>query len=247
MSAELLREKPCNLSIDPHSKHAILQKLIVDGFLDSPVSSKDVVSRIPQKSGKRWTTSYVQIYMKKFMGADIIQAVKPPGSRGNYWVLASVNSDEALRIIGKKGKARKIEEQLFSEELTKRLERDFGREMAELHDNFGRNGNCTAFLLRKILEKLIIIVFGKNGKEKLLEDKGRPGGWIGLKEMLETAAGEKLNGVAFLIPKTASEIKGIKFLGDTVAHNPLVDVELSTILSQMPFIITAYQELAKRL
>ncbi len=247
MSAELLKEKARNLSIDRHSKHAILQKLIVDGFLDSPVSSKDVVSRISQKSGKRWKTSYVQIYMKKFMDADIIEAVKPQGSRGNYWVLASVSSDDALRIIGKKGKARKIEEQLFSDELTRRLRRDFGREMAELHDNFGRNGNCTAFLLRKILEKLIIIVFGKNRKGKFLEDKARPGGWIGLKEMLETAAREKLNGVAFLIPKTANEIKGIKFLGDTAAHNPLANVEISTILPQMPFIITAYQELAKRL
>jgi hypothetical protein len=247
MSAELLREKAGNLPIGRGSKHAILQKLIVGGSFDSPISSKDVVSRVLQKSGKRWKTSYVQTYMKKFMEADVIQALKPPGYNGNYWVLASVNSDEALRIIGKKAKTRKIEEQLFSEELTKRLERDFGREMAELHDNFGRNGNCTAFLLRKILEKLIIIVFGKNQKEKLLEDKGRPGGRIGLREMIETAAREKLNGVAFLTPRTANEIKGIKFLGDTASHNPLANVEMSTILPQMPFIITAYEELAKRL
>lgn len=247
MSAESLKEKTRNLIIDPHSKYAVLQKLIVGGLLDSPVSSEGIVSRILEKSGKRWATSYVQTYMKKFMEADIIQAVKPPGHNGNYWVLACVNSEEGLRIIGKKGKVRKIEEELFSDELTKRLKRDFGGELDELRDNFGRNGNCTAFLLRKILEKLIIIVFGKNGKEKLLEDKGRPGGWIGLKEMIETAAREKLNGIAFLIPKTANEIKGIKFLGDTAAHNPLVDVEMSTILPQMPFIITAYQELAKRL
>ncbi len=87
----------------------------------------------------------------------------------------------------------------------------------------------------------------KHGKGNLLEDKARPGGWVGLKDMIETAAREKLNGVPFLVSKTASEIKGIKFLGDTAAHNPLVGVANSTILPQMPYIITAYEELAQRL
>jgi hypothetical protein len=117
----------------------------------------------------------------------------------------------------------------------------------KLRDNFGRNGNCTAFLLRKILEKLLIIIFGKKGKDALLEDKGRPGGWNGLKDIIEIAAKEKINGIPFLIPKTANEIKGLKFLGDTAAHNPLVSVDMQTILPQMPYIITAYEELAKHL
>ena len=69
----------------------------------------------------------------------------------------------------------------------------------------------------------------------------------GLKDLIGTAAREKLDGVPFLLPKTANEIKGIKSLGDTAAHNPLVNMEMSTILPQMPFIITAYQELASRL
>jgi len=127
------------------------------------------------------------------------------------------------------------------------LKKTFGRELEELRDNFGKNGNCTTFLLRKILEKLIIIAFGKNEKDKLPEDQTRPGGWVGLKEMIETAEREKLHSVPFLIPKTANEIMGIKFLGDTAIHNPLVGVEMSTIVPQMPFVITAYEELAKRL
>jgi len=65
--------------------------------------------------------------------------------------------------------------------------------------------------------------------------------------MVEIAAREKINGLPFLTPKTANEIKGIKFLGDTAAHNPLVGVDVRTILPQMPYIITAYNELAKRL
>jgi hypothetical protein len=247
MPVESLKEKARNLSIDPGSRYAHLRKLIVDGFFDSPVSSEAVVSRISEKAGKRWKTSYVQTYMRKFMAADIIQALKPPGHNVNYWVLASMNRDEAVRIVGKKGRVRKIEEELLSEELTGRLTRDFSKELDELRENFGRNGNCTAFLLRKILEKLIIIVLGKNGKGTLLEDRARPGGWVGLKDMIEITAREKLNGVPFLVPKTASEIKGIKFLGDTAAHNPLVNVDTNTILPQMPYIITAYQELAARL
>jgi len=225
----------------------MIRLLILDGFFDPPVANEAVVRRIKERFGKRWQTIHIQTYMQKFMKADIIHAVKAKGHRGNYWVLANIKRDDALRSIGKKRKVLELEEDLFSGTLAKRLSRDFGRELKELRHNFGENGNCTAFLLRKILEKLIIIVFGKNRKDKLLEDKSRPGGWIGLKDMIEVAAREKLNGVPFLVPKTASEIKGIKFLGDTAAHNPLVSVDSSTILPQMPYIITAYEELAKRL
>lgn len=172
---------------------------------------------------------------------------EPLGQKINFWVLTTVSREKALRLIGKTKALREIEQELFSGSLTKQLQKDFARELDELSSNFGRNGNCTAFLLRKILEKLVIIVFGKSGKEVMLADKSRPGGWVGLKEMIEIAAQEKIDGVPFLVPKTASEIKGIKFLGDTAAHNPLVGVDMATIVPQMPYIITAYEELAKRL
>ncbi|MDD5544077.1 MAG: hypothetical protein PHX83_12970 [Acidobacteriia bacterium] len=247
MSGKSIKERARNLAIDPNSRYALLQKLILDGSFDSPISSEEVVSRLRDRFGKRWKTNHVQTYMQKFLRADIVQGIKLSGHRGNYWVISSVKREEALRSIGKKKKVREIEEELFSEKLMGRLKKNFGRELEELQGNFGKNGNCTAFLLRKILEKLIIIVITKNGKGHLLEAKNRPGGWIGLKDMIETAAREKLHGVPFLVPKTANEIKGIKFLGDTAAHNPLVDVEMSTILPQMPYVITAYEELAKRL
>jgi len=41
--------------------------------------------------------------------------------------------------------------------------------------------------------------------------------------------------------------RGIKFLGDTAAHNPMVNVDVADILPQMPFIVTAYKELALHL
>lgn len=247
MVGRSLKERAKDLVFKPKSRSSLLQRLIVNGFFDSPVSSEKVVQTIAERFGKRWKTSWVQVYMRRFMDADVIHAVKLPATRANHWVLSGVTREQALRDIGKTKKVLQIEQELFSPALTKRLERDFGRELEELHDNFGKNGNCTAFMLRKILEKLFIIVFGKIGKASLLEDKNRPGGWIGLKEMMDTAAREKIGGVPLLIPKTANEIKGIKFLGDTAAHNPLVGVEMNTILPQMPYIITAYEELATRL
>ena len=43
-----------------------------------------------------------------------------------------------------------------------------------------------------------------------------------------------------MMPKPAREIRGIKFLGDASAHNPLIDIDMKTIVPQMPYIITAY-------
>jgi hypothetical protein len=150
-------------------------------------------------------------------------------------------------LIGRTRRVKEIEGELLSDELVKKFGDAFGHEFAELRDNFGKNGNCTAFLLRKILEKLIIIVFSKAGRQHLLEDAARPGRFRGLEEMVKIAAGERQNGLPFLTSRTANEIRGIKFLGDAAAHNPLVGVETASILPQMPFIITAYGELAARL
>src|SRR2546428_6879568 len=170
------------LAVNPQSRSSLLKRLILDGFFDSPVSSKDVVLRIREKFGKRWDTRWVQIYMRRFMEADVIHAVKPAGQHTHFWVLSDVTREDAVRRIGRGRKTQELEASLFSPHLTSRLDTSFSHELTELHDNFGKNGNCTAFLLRKILEKLIIIVFAKNKKDNLLEDKHRPGGWVGLKE-----------------------------------------------------------------
>jgi hypothetical protein len=247
MSGKSLKEAAQSLSVGPGSHHRTIQKMITDDFFDSPVSSEEVARRVTEKSGNRLKTIHVQTYLKKFLTADIIHAVKPAGSNQNFWVLSSVSRGDALALIGKGKKLRDIQQELFSPELVKKLQKDFARELEELRDNFGKHGNCTAFLLRKILEKLILIVFAKSGKESLLEDPARPGGWKGLKDMIEAAAREKHGGVPFLTHKTASETKGLKFLGDTAAHNPKVSVPMSSIVPQMPFMIIAYEELASLL
>ena len=70
---------------------------------------------------------------------------------------------------------------------------------------------------------------------------------MGLEKMLSVAVLEKINGIPILMPKTAHKIRGIKFLGDASAHNPLINVDMETIIPQIPFISTAYKELSVRL
>lgn len=134
--------------------------------------------------------------------------------------------------------------ELFDDDLLKKLDKAFSHEIQDLYLNFGRSGNCSAFLLRKVLEKLIYICFAHKGLEKKLADKNGSGRLIGLDGMINLAALERVKGMPFLTSKTAQEIRGIKFLGDTSAHNSLVDVDMKTIVPQIPFIVTAYKELA---
>jgi hypothetical protein len=246
-SLDALRSKVEAMAVDPQSGYGVIKKLILEHQLDEPTSSAEVVRRIAEKVGERWKTSRVQTYMTKFMQVGVVHAVKPPGTAVNYWVLTHVQREDALRDLNKRGKIKEIEQELFSQKMMAKLSKDFSDELDELRDNFGKNGLSTAFLLRKILEKLIIIVLGKNGKQHLLKSKHNVDRWLGLSEMIDVAVQEKINGVSFLLPKTGQEIKGIKFLGDTAAHNPVATVDIKTIVPQMPYIITAYEELAKRI
>lgn len=247
MSGKAIKARLDQLELTEGSRHVTIAKLIHEGFFDEPVSSEEVGRRVTERSGQRLKTNHVQTYLQKFLKADILHGVKPNGSQLNFWVVPSVSRSQALSLIGKNRKIQELQHDLFSPQLSAKLQKDFRQELEELRDNFGKHGNSTAFLLRKILEKLLIIVFAKNQKEAMLEDKNRPGGYKGLQEMIEIAAREKHDGVHFLTPKTANETKGIKFLGDTAAHNPKVSVATTTIVPQMPYIITAYEELAKLL
>ena len=98
-----------------------------------------------------------------------------------------------------------------------------------------------------MLEKLIFVSFAKNGLEHELKDKAMGGDLVGLTTMLRLAMDKRIDGKPFLMGKTARHIEGIKFLGDTSAHNPLVNVSMSTIVPVMPFIVTAYSELCRNI
>lgn len=247
MSGKILKEKTKNILLKRGSKYEFIRDLILENFFDSPKTTTALIAEVRCGWGKKLKPIEVQTYMKKFMAEKIIRAIKVQGHKGNFWVLADVSREEVLGIINKNKKILAVEDELFSDKLIKNLSKNFSIELDDLQYNFGKSGNCTAFLLRKILEKLIYIVFSKHRLQTKLEDKTKPGGLVGLETMINLASSEKIHGIPFLMTKTAKEIKGIKFLGDVSAHNPLTNVDTRTIIPQMPYIITAYEELSSKL
>jgi hypothetical protein len=246
MSGKQLKDKVKELSFSPGSKYKIIQLLVIGDFFDYPKTTGELIEEVRSSFGKRIKSNEVQSYMKKFMEAGIIRAIRVDGVNGNFWVLTSTNRDLAINLAPR-GKKKKIGDNVLPDKLIMRMGKDFAVEIRDLNHNFRESGTCTAFLLRKILEKLIYFVFTKNNLEKKIEDKPKPGGLVGLETMINLSSLEKVRGIPFLTPKTAVSIKGMKFLGDVAAHSPLVNVDIKVINSQMPYIITAFEELSKRL
>jgi hypothetical protein len=169
-----------------------------------------------------------------YMALERAEYLTKRGTKGNY------------RYIQKYAyKGVTLDAEVFSEQLINDLGSEFEIEIKDLKINYGLSGNCTAFLLRKILEKLIFLTFSRHNLASNLKDKN--GEFVGLKTMINLASTNSVQGKPFLMPKTAKEIEGIKFLGDTSAHNPLTNVDMKTIMPQMPYIITAFEELSKKL
>jgi len=177
--------------------------------------------------------------------ADISKALRKAsflrrtGRRGKFQYIQKV-SPVSKRVAD-------IEENLFSKEFIAKLGKDFETEIDDLRLNFGTSGTCTAFLLRKILEKLIYKVMVRHKLAHLIEDRRKPDRLVGLDAMVKVVSQQKINGVHCMMPKTADNIQGIKFLGDAAAHNPLTNVKMESITPQLPFIITAYEELVGKL
>lgn len=226
------------------SLYFLIAKLIRNDFFDSPKKTTELIEKLKGISGKRIDSRIIQTYIKKFMEEDIISSFSIKGEKGNYWYISSLNEGEARSNVGLSKKEEKIAEQLFSDILIARLKPEFDIEIRYLHLVFGKSGTCTAFMIRKILEKLIFLVFAKHNLKHKLESKGE---LMGLEATINTAMATTIGGKPVLMPRTGREIKGIKFLGDSAAHNPLVNVDMKTIIPQMPFIITAYEELSKHL
>ena len=243
-SKEELLDSLSQLVIKKGTPYYYIARLINQGFFDKPKKTDEILVRIKGTTGKRLKSSIIQIYMKKFMGEEIIASFSFKGEKGNYWYLSSIEEAEAKSMVRSSKKEKKLVDRLFSDDLIKKLKPQFEEELKDLHLVFGKSGTCTAFLLRKILEKLIFLVFAKHGLEKNLEKNGE---LVGLKSMIDLAMSTKNKGKPFIMPRTGKEINGIKFLGDAAAHNPLVNVDMCSLLPQMPFIIIAYQELTQNL
>ncbi len=213
-----------------NSSPEALEILWKEGFFKAWHNFKDVCEEL----GKRGNNFSKPELAKALKSADFLTR---RGSQGSY--------QYAQRIPAINKETEKIESELFSAKLITRLGDKFSEEIADLRWNFGKSGTCSAFLLRKILEKLIFLTFAKNGLENKL--KNYQGRFVGLEDMINLASSEKIGGLPFLMPQTARNIKGMKYLGDIAAHDPLTNVDPKTINPQMPFIITAYEELSQKL
>lgn len=219
-------------------------KLLNDGEFSDVLSSQELAHSLNEGPGKKIKVSSLTALMEPLLKEGIVK-IKIIGKGKNkrkFWFPGWVDKKQIeFNINGKTSAPDKI----FSGKLVKKLGKDFEKELKDIALVYGRSGTCAAFLLRKILEKLIFLSFVKNGLLDKLKDTS--GNFVGLKTMLNLTTSNKVEGKPFLMPKTAKEIDGIKFLGDTSAHNPLINVEMKTIVPQMPFIITAYEELSKKL
>lgn len=233
------------LSIKKRSIHDYLVRLIKKGFLDYPRKSKEIASKIQKTYGKKITTSTIQTYIMKFMEDEIISFFDIPKEQGHYWYLAYITENEAKALIRLSNKEKDISTELFSDKVINKLKPKFEIELNDLWYVFGKSGTCTAFMLRKVLEKLIFLVFAKNSIGHLIQKQN--GHFVGLKEMINLSTANQINGSPILMPKTGKEVQGIKFLGDSSAHNPLTNVDMRSIIPQMPYIITAFEELAEKL
>jgi hypothetical protein len=131
----------------------------------------------------------------------------------------------------------------ISLDLEKKLGKYFEQEIRDLKLVFNRSGTCTAFMLRKILEKCIFHCFVKYNIVKKIEEENSINKFVSLQNMINIASREKIKQIPILNPKTAKKLQGLKFLGDSSAHNFLTNVEMEEILPQMPYIITALKEL----
>ncbi len=208
-----------------------LEILWESGFFKIEKNLSDISKGISKKWGHNFSSIEICKALKK------ASFLKCTGKRGSFLYIQKISP------VSKK--VQNIEEELFSKDFLKKLGKSFEIEINDLHYNFNNSGNCTAFMLRKILEKLLYITFTKANLSKKLEDTS--GKLLGLEAIINIACAEKVAGVPFLIPKTGEKIKGVKFLGDVSAHNPLTNVDMETIIPQMPYIITAYKELAEKL
>jgi hypothetical protein len=212
-----------------HSVPKILKDLWGQGFFSTEKNFQSVKLEL-SKLGSNPSDATVGMALSR------AKFLTQRGARGGY---RYIQKYAAKKIV--------LTPDVLPDELITDLGQDFETEIQDLRMNYGQSGTCTAFLLRKILEKLIFLAFAKNGLEAQLEDKTKRGGLVGLQSMLNLATAHKVHGKPFLMSKTVKSIEGIKFLGDTAAHNPLVNVSMKTIVPVIPIIITAYSELAKKL
>ena len=112
----------------------------------------------------------------------------------------------------------------------------FKQEMGELVLVSNSCPNSTAFLMRKILEKLLYIIISKSdNKQKIIELRKNQDRLPNLSELINLAKSAEIDDKYIIAPKNINKIEGSKFLGDTSAHDYLTNVSFEDIKNELTF------------
>ena len=202
-------------------------------ILHKLTTSEEIQQKFYEVTGKKIPIKNIPSFMQIFFAKRTVRKRKIAGKV--LWFGAWVETSQI-------GVAKTV---LSFQELMKVYKKEFKKEFQDLQYVFGNSGTCTAFLLRKILEKAVFLALVRNKvDERDLREPGS-GKYFGLEALLNVAAVTKVRGVPILLPRTIKMIQGIKFLGDVAAHNYLINVDMEDIIPQLPFITTALRELAR--
>ena len=215
----------------------LIKMLYSESFFSEWKSMKEVKLELENK-GFNFSDALIGMSLKNSVKKNILS--KRKNSRKIEY---SQRAPPEIKI--KEKKVTEINE-ILSEITKKKLGERFQQDIKELNISFNYDcGNSAAFLLRKILEKTIFHVFSTNNKISLLKDKQK--NFFGLEKMIEVCSREKIKGINILLPKTAKQLLGIKFLGDSAAHDYLANVELIDINPQLSYWVMAIKQLISHL
>lgn len=102
-SRDTALRKAQELSVEPGTLAAYIQHLVLEGFFDRPVRSKDVVEGVRSRFSRRFPVGYVQVYMKPFLEGGIVRSRSLGGSKGNLWYGAWLPEDQlGARAVAEK-------------------------------------------------------------------------------------------------------------------------------------------------
>jgi hypothetical protein len=150
------------------------------------------------------------------------------------------------QITSSKEKGIKKESSL--EEIKSCLGKDFKKEMNELDYVSSTCPNCTAFLMRKILEKLLFIIISKSNKKNNIDKiKASEDRLSNLTELLNIAKLSEINNKHIIPPKNIEKLSGSKFLGDVSAHDYLTSISFEDIQNEISIWRISIKELSSNL
>jgi hypothetical protein len=108
--------------------------------------------------------------------------------------------------------------------------------------------NCTAFLMRKIFEKLLFIILSKSNQQSKISSYRQSNQQLpNLTTLLNWSGQAEINGKHIISPNNLAKIQGSKFLGDVSAHNYLTSVSFEDINNEVSLWRITIKELSLNL